>query len=70
MYKNYNIRINKISKRFGKHLLFRDISFSAETGESYFITGPNGSGKSTMLQMIAGLQKCSAGEIIFSKGIN
>lgn len=68
MYKNYNIRINKISKRFGKHLLFRDISFSAETGESYFITGPNGSGKSTMLQMIAGLQKCSAGEIFFSKG--
>lgn len=68
MYKNYSLQMNKISKRFGKQLLFRNISFSAETGESYFITGPNGSGKSTMLQLIAGLQKCSAGEIVFSIG--
>jgi heme exporter protein A len=68
MHKNYSIHINKISKRFGKQLLFRDISFSTETGDSYFITGPNGSGKSTMLQIIAGLQKSSAGEVIFSNG--
>jgi heme exporter protein A len=68
MHKNYSLHINKISKRFGKQLLFRDISFSAETGESYFITGPNGSGKSTMLQIIAGVQKSTAGEIFFSRG--
>ncbi|HPF06351.1 MAG TPA: ABC transporter ATP-binding protein [Spirochaetota bacterium] len=66
MHKNYSIHVNKISKRFGKQLLFRDISFSAETGGSYFITGPNGSGKSTMLQIIAGVQKSTAGEILFS----
>lgn len=65
MHKNYSINVNKISKRFGKQLLFRNISFSAESGESYFITGPNGSGKSTMLQIIAGLQKSSAGDVIF-----
>jgi len=70
MHKNYSLHINKISKRFGKQLLFRDISFSAETGDSYFITGPNGSGKSTMLQIIAGLQKSTAGEIVFAKGAN
>ncbi len=66
MHKNYSLYINKISKRFGKQLLFRDITFNAETGESFFITGPNGSGKSTMLQIIAGVQKSTEGEIIFS----
>lgn len=68
MHKNYSLHVNRISKRFGKQLLFRDISFFLETGDSFFITGPNGSGKSTMLQVIAGLQKSSSGEILFSKG--
>ncbi len=68
MNKNYSLHVNKISKRFGKQLLFRDISFSLETGDSFFITGPNGSGKSTMLQVIAGIQKSGSGDIVFSKG--
>lgn len=70
MNKNYSLHVNKISKRFGKQLLFRDISFSLETGDSFFITGPNGSGKSTMLQVIAGIQRNSSGEVIFSRGKN
>lgn len=68
MHKNYSIDVNKISKRFGRQLLFRDISFSLGTGDSFFITGPNGSGKSTMLQIIAGIQGSSSGEVVFSKG--
>ncbi len=68
MHKNYSLHLNKISKRFARQILFRDISFSVETGDSFFITGPNGSGKSTMLQIIAGLQKSSSGDIIFYNG--
>lgn len=68
MNRNYSINVNKITKRFGRQLLFRDITFSLETGDSFFITGPNGSGKSTMLQIIAGLQKSCSGDIKFFKG--
>ena len=57
----YSVHADKLTKRFGRQILFRDISFSLETGDSFFITGPNGSGKSTMLQIIAGIQKSTSG---------
>ncbi|HPJ33225.1 MAG TPA: ABC transporter ATP-binding protein [Spirochaetota bacterium] len=65
MHNKYSLNVNKISKRFGRQLLFRDISFSLVTGDSFFITGPNGSGKSTMLQIVAGLQKSTSGDVSF-----
>ena len=55
-----------ISKKFGKTLLFRNISFILNQGDSFFITGSNGSGKSTLLQIIAGIQKPTTGCIIYT----
>lgn len=57
-----------ISKKFAKTLLFRNISFILNQGDSFFITGPNGSGKSTLLQIIAGIQKPTTGCIIYTSG--
>lgn len=45
-------------------LALRDINFSVEGGEFVSIVGPSGCGKSTLLNIISGLIKPSAGEIL------
>ena len=52
-----------ISKRFRKHSLFNDISFTCSTGESFAVTGPNGSGKSTLLKILAILSVPTKGTV-------
>ena len=42
----------------------RDISFSASSGEFIALLGPSGCGKSTFLELIAGLENISRGEIV------
>jgi len=64
--KPISIKAEEIEKKFGKTLLFRDVNFTLEQGDSFYITGPNGSGKSTLLQILAGIQKPSSGNIIYS----
>lgn len=43
-----------------------DVSFELKSGSFLVITGPNGSGKSTMAQILMGIKKPSAGQIIFN----
>jgi ABC-type multidrug transport system ATPase subunit len=64
--KKISITTEKIEKKFGKTLLFRDVNFTLVQGDSFYITGPNGSGKSTLLQILAGIQKPSSGNIIYT----
>ena len=45
--------------------LLRDISFSVETGELIVLVGPSGSGKSSIIRSIAGLERVSAGRVLF-----
>ena len=50
-------------KRFNRDWIFRNVTYTFETGRSYAITGPNGSGKSTLLQAIAGSMNLSEGSL-------
>jgi len=59
------ISLENISKRFQKHRIFKDISYSFTTPGSYAILGANGSGKSTLLRIIAGMQNPSAGKVLY-----
>ena len=43
-----------------------DVSFEIKSGSFLVITGPNGSGKSTMVQILMGIKKPNAGQIIFN----
>lgn len=47
------IHLERISKRFGKKQLFRELTCTIPTGKKVALIGKNGAGKSTLLQMIA-----------------
>ncbi|WP_169727899.1 ABC transporter ATP-binding protein [Desulfovibrio inopinatus] len=57
------LRLQGLSKQFGKELVLKDISLELREGERLRLSGPSGSGKSTLLLCIAGLLEPDAGEI-------
>ncbi len=65
---SFSIRADSLAKRFYRTGIFRGISFRLERGEALALTGPNGSGKSTLLEIIAGLQRQSAGSLEMAWG--
>ena len=54
--------VKNVTKRYGKVIANRDISFQVEDGQIAVLLGPNGAGKSTIIKCIAGLLRFS-GEI-------
>lgn len=59
---NVSYRYNDASK---DDYVFKNLSYTFETGKVYAIKGKSGSGKTTLLSLISGLEKCSKGKIIF-----
>jgi len=62
------IEIEKVSKIYSTsnnsdHPVLKDITFSIESGDFVIILGESGCGKTTLLNLLAGLEKPSAGEI-------
>ncbi len=48
------IRLQNISKHFGREVVFQNVDLTLASGSRTAILGANGSGKSTLLQVIAG----------------
>ncbi|MDY4611369.1 MAG: ABC-F family ATP-binding cassette domain-containing protein [Sphaerochaetaceae bacterium] len=46
--------VEHLSKSYGDHRIFSDLSFVVRKGERLAVTGRNGAGKSTLLRMLAG----------------
>lgn len=61
------ISLNNISKRFQRHWIFKDVSYSFSDNNAYAILGANGSGKSTLLRIIAGMQTASKGKVEYTR---
>ena len=59
------IKVNHLSKSFGKHVVLRDIDFSVSTGDVTCIIGASGSGKSTLLRCMNLLEIPTTGEILY-----
>jgi multiple sugar transport system ATP-binding protein len=57
------LSIRALSKRFANLEVLKDINLDIESGEFTVLVGPSGCGKSTLLNIIAGLEKPSAGTI-------
>ncbi len=51
------LRVNNVTKRYGKFIANEEVSFEINAGEISVLLGPNGAGKSTIIKSIAGLLK-------------
>ena len=58
------LRIEGVTKRFGGLVAVNNMSFALSKNEVLGLIGPNGSGKTTMLNMISGALKPTAGAIL------
>ena len=68
------IEVNNLSKEFLQsnkknkiNKVLNNISFKIEDGEFVTIFGPNGCGKTTLLNIIAGIENPTFGEILINK---
>src|SRR5438045_1292898 len=63
------ISLNRVSKQYGKQLVFVDASFQLNPGERAGLVGPNGAGKTTLFRMIVGEESPEDGEVSVPKRI-
>jgi branched-chain amino acid transport system ATP-binding protein len=59
------LKLNNISRQFGKLAALTDISMEVQPGELRAVIGPNGAGKTTLFNLVSGLFPPSTGEILF-----
>ncbi|WP_028668558.1 ABC-F family ATP-binding cassette domain-containing protein [Runella zeae] len=51
---NYPVIVEQLSKSYGDHLVFKDVSITIERGQKVAFVGKNGEGKSTLVKAIMG----------------
>ncbi|WP_143316501.1 ABC transporter ATP-binding protein [Clostridium sp. HBUAS56017] len=66
---DYIIKVENLTKRFGKNIIFDKVNVGFKKGESVAILGNNGMGKSTFLRIISGLTSLSSGKIIIDRNV-
>ena len=60
------LRLDRISRHFGKLKAVNEISFEMATGELRAVIGPNGAGKTTFFNLISGLHAPTSGRVWFA----
>ncbi|MDR2525331.1 MAG: ABC transporter ATP-binding protein [Oscillospiraceae bacterium] len=60
------LRIENLSKCFGKRWVVQNVSFDVRPGEVFGFLGPNGAGKTTVIKMIMGFLRPDSGRILLN----
>jgi ABC-2 type transport system ATP-binding protein len=60
------LRVDRVSKGFGKVQAVRDVSFTIAPGITFGLLGPNGAGKTTTMRMIAGIYQPDRGTVTWN----
>jgi ATPase subunit of ABC transporter with duplicated ATPase domains len=63
------ISLSRVSKQYGRQVLFVDASFQLNPGEKVGLVGPNGAGKTTLFRMIVGEESSDEGDVSVPKRI-
>jgi ABC-type sugar transport system ATPase subunit len=58
------LRIEGLSRRFGRVAALDDVSLTLRGGEVHALMGENGAGKSTLIRLLAGLDRPDGGRIM------
>jgi len=53
-------------RRYGARRVLAGLTLTLRGGETLVIAGANGSGKSTLLRLLCGLQRPTAGQIVYT----
>jgi branched-chain amino acid transport system ATP-binding protein len=59
------LELRRATKRFGRLVVLKDLTFSVEAGAIDGVIGPNGAGKSTLFNLVTGVYRPDGGEIFF-----
>jgi polar amino acid transport system ATP-binding protein len=57
------IRFDRVVKKYGDHVVLRELDFAVAPGEFVTLIGPSGSGKTTILRLLMTLEKVDGGTI-------
>jgi len=57
------LKVNSLTKRFGKQTVLKEVSFEVNKGEIVTLLGQSGAGKTTILRCVNGLEKFDSGTI-------
>jgi len=62
------LRVEALTKRYGRQRALADVSFSVESGSLCALLGGNGAGKSTLLGILSTLVRATSGTVTYSDG--
>jgi ATPase subunit of ABC transporter with duplicated ATPase domains len=63
------IRLDNISKQYGRQILFLEASAALHRGEKVGLVGPNGAGKSTIFRMVMKQEAPDEGQVAVDRGV-
>jgi iron(III) transport system ATP-binding protein len=58
-----SVRLTGVAKSFGATRAVREVTLTVPPGELFAVLGPSGCGKTTLLRLIAGFERPTAGEV-------